>query len=377
MSVPFESGGRQRPVDVSVDDSEDLPLDGTRLKQERIERGISVNDAAHMATLSREQIEQIEGGGLRAFYGARHKRLAAKKYADVFGIDLSELLPPEPVVSEAQAVVADSIPSAVNPAPVPAPDSSRGVMAQASARLNFESRRLPLVAVIIVALVLTFSILRGLTPTPKPVTEPILEPVSESAAPVEAVPAVPDQAAPASATASVPASTTATTPAPPPAPTVTSTASATDAATATPAAPAMPAAPAAPAAPAPAVASTAKGEEGPDPCAVAAGGEIPRWAPTQVRATYTRLYLGSYTESTLCVVDATGIAKPLKLKAGGTANVSGKPPYTIHSPQLPKLQIYLQGLKVKVPAGAVSMQLLTTQSLLPPNPEKATANDGQ
>lgn len=363
MSVPFESGGRQRPVDVSVDDSDDLPIDGTRLKQERIERGISVNDAARMATLSREQIEQIEGGGLRAFYGARHKRLAAKKYADVFGIDLSELLPPEPVVSEAQAVVADSIPSAVTPAPVPAPDSSRGVMAPASARLNFESRRLPLVAVIIVALVLTFSILRGLTPTPKPVTEPIPEPVAESAAPVEAVPAVPDQAAPASATASVPTTTTATTPAP--ATTVTSTASATDTATAT------------PAASAPAVASTAKGEEGPDPCAVAAGGEIPRWAPTQVRATYTRLYLGSYTESTLCVVDAAGIAKPLKLKAGGTANVSGKPPYTIHSPQLPKLQIYLQGLKVKVPAGAVSMQLFTTQSLLPPNPEKATANDGQ
>jgi cytoskeletal protein RodZ len=363
VSVPFESGGRQRPVDVSVDDSDDLPIDGTRLKQERIERGISVNDAARMATLSREQIEQIEGGGLRAFYGARHKRLAAKKYADVFGIDLSELLPPEPVVSEAQAVVADSIPSAVTPAPVPAPDSSRGVMAPASARLNFESRRLPLVAVIIVALVLTFSILRGLTPTPKPVTEPIPEPVAESAAPVEAVPAVPDQAAPASATASVPTTTTATTPAP--ATTVTSTASATDTATAT------------PAASAPAVTSTAKGEEGPDPCAVAAGGEIPRWAPTQVRATYTRLYLGSYTESTLCVVDAAGIAKPLKLKAGGTANVSGKPPYTIHSPQLPKLQIYLQGLKVKVPAGAVSMQLFTTQSLLPPNPEKATANDGQ
>jgi cytoskeletal protein RodZ len=354
VSVPFESGGRQRPVDVSVNDSEDLPLDGTRLKQERIERGISVNDAARMATLSREQIEQIEGGGLRAFYGARHKRLAARKYADVFGIDLSELLPPEPVVSEAQGVVTDSIPSAVNPAPVPAPDSSRGAMAPAGARLNFETRRLPLVAVIIVALVLTFSILRGLTPTPKPVKEPILEPVAESAAPVEAVPTVPE---PASATASVPA--------PPPAPTVTTAASATDAATAT------------PAASAPAAASTAKGEEGPDPCAVVAAGEIPRWAPTQVRATYTRLYLGSYTESTLCVVDAAGVAKPLKLKAGGTANVSGKPPYTIHSPQLPKLQIYLQGLKVKVPAGAVSMQLITTQSLLPPNPEKAAATDGQ
>jgi cytoskeletal protein RodZ len=364
VSVPFESGGRQRPVDVSVDDSDDVPINGTRLKQERIERGISVNDAARMATLSREQIEQIEGGGLRAFYGVRHKKLAARKYADVFGIDFSELLPPEPVVSETQGVVTEPIQSIVSSAPAPVAES-RGVMAQASGRSNFESRRLPLIVVIIVALVLTFSILRGLTPTPKPVTEPIPEPVAESAAPNDAVPAVPDQAAAAAATASVPASTTATTPAPPPVTTVTSTASATDAATAT------------PAAPAPAAASTARGEEGPDPCAVAAGGEIPRWAPAQVRATYTRLYLGSYTESTLCVVDATGIAKPLKLKAGGTANVSGKPPYTIHSPQLPKLQIYLQGLKVKVPAGAVSMQLFTTQSLLPPNPEKATANDGQ
>jgi cytoskeletal protein RodZ len=365
VSVPFESGGRQRPVDVSVDDSDDIPIDGTRLKQERIERGISVNDAARMATLSREQIEQIEGGGLRAFYGARHKRLAAKKYADVFGIDLSELLPPEPVVSEVQGIATDSIPSAVNQSSVPATDSSRGVMAPASARSSFESRRLPLVAVIIVALVLTFSILRGLTPTPKPVTEPIPEPVAESAAPVEAVPAVPDQAAPASATASAPASTSATSPVPVPAPTATATLSATDTATAT------------TAAPAPAAASAAKGEEGADPCAVAGGGEIARWAPTQVRATYTRLYLGSYTESTLCVVDAAGIAKPLKLKAGGTANVSGKPPYTIHSPQLPKLQIYLQGLKVKIPAGAVSIQLFTTQSLLPSDPEKAAASDGQ
>ena len=352
MRVPFESGGRQRPVDVSVDDSEDLPLDGTRLKQERIERGISVNDAAHMATLSREQIEQIEGGGLRAFYGARHKRLAARKYADVFGIDLAELLPPVPAPSEAHGTVADPIQVVASPAPAPAAESSRGVMAPASGRSNFESRRLPLVAVILVALVLTFSILRGLTPTPKPVAEPIPEPVAESAAPIEPAPASPEQATPASATA----------PAPAPVPSETATASTSDSATV---------------AVAPAAASDAKAEEGPDPCAVTAGGEIPRWAPTQVRATYTRLYLGSYTESTLCVVDATGIAKPLKLKAGGTANVSGKPPYTIHSPQLPKLQIYLQGLKVKVPAGAVSMQLLTTQSLLPPNPEKATANDGQ
>ena len=360
MSVPFESGGRQRPVDVSVDDSDDLPIDGTRLKQERIERGISVNDAARMATLSREQIEQIEGGGLRAFYGARHKRLAARKYADVFGIDIADLLPPVSAPSEPHGMRADPILVASSPAPTPAAESSKAGMAPASARSNFESRRLPLVAVIVFALVLTFSILRGLTPTPKPVTDPIPEPVAESVVPIESAPASPDQAAPVSTTV------TAQAPAPAPAPTEAADESTTDATAAVPAA-----------VPAAAAASAAKGEDGADPCTVSAGGEIPRWAPTQVRATYTRLYLGSYTESTLCVVDATGTAKPLKLKAGGTANVSGKPPYIIHSPQLPKLQIYLQGLKVKVPAGAVSIQLFTTQSLLPPDPEKAPANDAQ
>ncbi len=355
MSVPFESGGRQRPVDVSLDDSDDVPINGTRLKQERIERGISVNDAARMATLSREQIEQIEGGGLRAFYGARHKRLAARKYADVFGIDLSELLPPVPAVSETQGGVTDPIQSTSISVAATAAEASRGVMAQASSRSNFESRRLPLVAVIVVSLILTFSILRGLTPTPRPVTEPVPEPVAESAPPpVEAAPITPDQPAPVAAAS--------TTPAPAAAATEPQTTNTTEAPTT---------------APVVAAASTAKADEGVDPCAVTAGGEIPRWAPAQVRATYTRLYLGSYTESTLCVVDATGAAKPLKLKAGGTANVSGKPPYTIHSPQLPKLQIYLQGLKVKVPAGAVSIQLFTTQSLLPPDPEKAVANDGQ
>ncbi|MBU6292528.1 MAG: hypothetical protein KGN40_11240, partial [Burkholderiales bacterium] len=209
-------------------------------------------------------------------------------------------------------------------------------------RSNFESRRLPLLAVIVVALVLSFSILRGLTPTPKPVAEPVGETTVEPVATETASPTV-ETAAPASVTAAaVPPSTGTSAP----------SSAAEDAPSAT------------------ATAASTNPDEGPDPCAVSAGGDVARWAPTQVRATYTRLYLGSYTESTLCVVDATGAAKPLKLKAGATTSLSGKPPYTIHSAQLPKLQIYLQGLKVKVPTGAVSIQLFTTQSIIPPDSEK-------
>jgi len=346
VSSPFESGGRQRPVDVSLNDTDEVVIDGTRLKQERIERGLAVSDAARMATLSREQIEQIENGGLRAFYGARHKLLATRKYADVFGIDLSELVPQAPRPSTASNTLTDTVASpimatATAPATLPV-ETGKAMMAQPANRSNFESRRLPLLAVIVVALVLSFSILRGLTPTPKPVAEPVVEPTVD--------PVATETASPTAVTAA-PASVTAA--AVPPSPATSAPSSAaedTPSATAT--------------------AASTNPDEGPDPCAVSAGGDVARWAPTQVRATYTRLYLGSYTESTLCVVDATGAAKPLKLKAGATTSLSGKPPYTIHSAQLPKLQIYLQGLKVKVPTGAVSIQLFTTQSIIPPDSEK-------
>ncbi len=346
MSSPFESGGRQRPVDVSLNDTDEVVIDGTRLKQERIERGLAVSDAARMATLSREQIEQIENGGLRAFYGARHKLLATRKYADVFGIDLSELVPQAPRPSTASNTLTDTVASpimatATAPATLPV-ETGKAMMAQPANRSNFESRRLPLLAVIVVALVLSFSILRGLTPTPKPVAEPVGETTVELVATETASPTV-ETAAPASVTAAaVPPSTGTSAP----------SSAAEDAPSAT------------------ATAASTNPDEGPDPCAVSAGGDVARWAPTQVRATYTRLYLGSYTESTLCVVDATGAAKPLTLKAGATTSLSGKPPYTIHSAQLPKLQIYLQGLKVKVPTGAVSIQLFTTQSIIPPDSEK-------
>ena len=348
MSTPFESGGRQRPVDVSLNDTDEVVIDGTRLKQERIERGLAVSDAARMATLSREQIEQIENGGLRAFYGARHKLLATRKYADVFGIDLSELVPQAPRPSTASNTLTDTVASpimatATAPATLPV-ETGKGMMAQPANRSNFESRRLPLLAVIVVALVLSFSILRGLTPTPKPVAEPFVETTVEPVATETASPTA-ETAAPASVTAA----------AVPPSPATSAPSSAAEDA---------------PSATATAAAASTNPDEGPDPCAVSAGGDVARWAPTQVRATYTRLYLGSYTESTLCVVDATGAAKPLKLKAGATTSLSGKPPYTIHSAQLPKLQIYLQGLKVKVPTGAVSIQLFTTQSIIPPDSEK-------
>jgi cytoskeletal protein RodZ len=354
VSIPFESGIRQRPVDVSVDDSDDLPIDGTRLKQERIERGLSVNDAARMATLSREQIEQIENGGLRAFYGARHKRLAARKYADIFGIELAELLPAGALAPETHGEHAEVDPGPVSTQAPSIIEHNRGVLAQ-PVRSNFESRRLPLLVVIIVALVLTFSILRGLTPNTKPATEPVPEPVVESV-PAEPSPETTEPSvAAASPAAASPAAAAPATAAP---------------ATAAPAVPT-------PEATAATTANNVKPEIDPDPCAVTAGGEIARWAPAQVRATYTKLYLGSFTESTLCVIDATGAAKPLKMKAGATTSLSGKPPYTIHSQQLPKLQIFLQGLKVKVPPGTVSIQLFTTQSLLPKESEQPAQENAQ
>lgn len=46
---------------------------------------MSIAEAARILTLSRAQVEQIEGGGSAAFYSPRHKLLAVRKYAATFG----------------------------------------------------------------------------------------------------------------------------------------------------------------------------------------------------------------------------------------------------------------------------------------------------
>jgi hypothetical protein len=68
----------------------------------------------------------------------------------------------------------------------------------------------------------------------------------------------------------------------------------------------------------------------------------------------------------VCVTDANGTSTPLKVKPGAMSSATGKPPYIVRSERLAQAQIFLQGLKVRVPSSAVAVHLFTTQSVKSP-----------
>lgn len=273
-------------------------VNGERLKQERERRGMSIADAARLATLSREQIEQIEQGGFGAFYGPRHKLLAARKYADAFGIDADELLAANPV-PERPPFNPDLLPVLDGSAPDRHQDKR---MQEAQLSVSARSRLLTAMA-LICAIAVLYSIVRGLMP--------------------ESAPPPPPSAALASIEPPV-------------------------------------------AAPAPVVrgsSTTQSSVEPQDACSRHGDdGTVERWAPPLARRADTRLFLASATAAEVCVVDATGMPKLLKLTPGVTTSVAGKPPYLLRSANLARVQIYLQGLKVRVPPSAVALRVFAAES---------------
>lgn len=365
MSTAFRHGGRQRPVDVSVDDGDEIALDGTRIKQERIRRGLSVTEAARLVTLSREQVEQIENGGLGAFYGARHKLLAVRKYADGLGLPFEQLLaapdrattpgaalPPAGEAGGGEAMVKADERAATAVAAVietdmqlaRVVDGERSPSPHPAARAP---RRWPLALVLAITLVVVFAILRGMTQEPAPAASLPLEALAEPAAAGTPV----SQAGEAAAIPKAPVALGIVATGPVPS--------------------ALPANAEAPAVAqvVPSAAASVQPAANSDACALPAGPDTPRWAPAQARNASMRVFISSAAPVEACVTDATGTSTPLNLKPGTMASASGKPPYIIRSDRLPQLQIFLQGLRVRVPASATAVHLMTTQSLrLPEQP---------
>ena len=300
-------------------DFDAITIDGNKLREAREARNLSIAELAALVTLSREQVKHIEEGGDRPFYTPAHKLLAVRKYAAAMD------LPYDDIVTGAGA---DQTVPAPEHAPVsmmtPQPEGIEPAdLRLAAVERNAEIRRLVLIGAV------TLTILLAIYAKVRGAKSDISEQDAESAY----------------ATAIEPE------PAPAPKP---------------PAAAANTAKPDAPA-------DLARATEPAGSCPVrAVSGDTPSWSPAYQYKADLRLFVISAREGSLCVRDATGKETLLAIKPMTWQVVAGKPPYEVRAAQLADHKLYLQGQLVKIPADAVALRLVPTQTL-PPAPVAAPA----
>ncbi len=332
-----------------------LVIDGNKLKQAREAKGMTVAETALLVTLSREQIVHIEDGGERPFYTPAHKLLAIRKYATAMDIPYDE------VVTGPGAEQTMPIPEDAPPAMMSHSEGEEAAdLRLAAVERNAEIRRKLLMgAIAITVLLAIYAKMRGSQDELYSAVNPpeVQEMAAEPAAP--AADASAGKELTDSATAAATASTAAlalAAPAPVSAPVTTQPAaavpvSATTTATESAQKP---------------VADKMTAEAG-DECQIKAGSEIRTWSPPYQRKSDVRLFVISPKGGSLCIADASGKSKLITLKPMNGQSFSGKPPYTVRSSQLATIEIYLQGLRVKVPAEAESLRLVPTQVTSPPS----------
>ena len=69
-----------------------VKLLGERIKSAREEAKMTLEELSTLATLSKNQLQQIEEGGDSSFYSAEIKLIAAKKVGKILKLDDSEFL---------------------------------------------------------------------------------------------------------------------------------------------------------------------------------------------------------------------------------------------------------------------------------------------
>jgi cytoskeleton protein RodZ len=305
--------------------------------------GLSTKDLSGMACLSVRQIEQIENGESSSFYGAQVKVTAAKKVAGLLKLkeedafDFRATLPnkvevkkeakkeeinnPESSVKESGSAksVKTSAPEKVNDLKKFAP--SQQAINQSTQRSTSKNPKRKLYILGGVAAALVFSII-NLRPLffPEVVKEEVVVvEQTQAAAPADA-PADPKAASPASTPESVVAAAT----------------------------------------PAPAPAVTPSTECPPaDSAAVSYRPDAPKKAGDMV-------YLQSKTAQTVCVVDASGKTQNKTLEPGVGASVYGKPPLKVLTSGTAQVDIYYQGVKVRLSNIAAKNILLEPAEFIQP-----------
>jgi len=332
-------------------DLDSILIDGARLKAAREARGSTVAEMAAAVTLSREQVQAIEDGGNRPFYTPAHKLLAVRKYTTALEIPYDEVVT-GPGADQTIPVPEDAPVSMMSPAHMPEPTDLR----LAAVERNAELRRLMTMGAIALCILLAvYAKLRG-TPDEAPNydslsdTRPseveIPSPQAEGSranAPTKAdtVGKKIEAATKPEAGGNVATETRPETPA------KSETAAKSEAAIKP-------------------DASLKVAAESSEDCPARISGEIKSWSPAYQRKSDSRLFVVSPKGGSLCVIDSSGKSTLLSLKPMVGQAFSGKPPYTVRSTELSRMDLFMQGLKVKVPSDTTTLKLVPSSQPAPP-----------
>ena len=318
---------------------------------------MSVEELAHLACLSKKQIQQIENGGRNAFYSLEIKYVAAKKVAKLIQLDEKEAfdfgpqaeLPLTPVDELAQSELISAEQESLLDLKKEAPQVDEGNLKEArnkavsqleakpilveafkpetSMRTHFGTREqksagkkwlwlLP-VGALVLALVqfqpLLEDQLDALMVKPKPVQETVL-----TAAPVDAAPASPP-AEPASTSAAV---------TPPVSPAIT---------------------------PSPAVAVAA------NPACPVPDASIENYKSPSPSKPGNMVYVKISTAQIVCVEDGDGKVQSKTMEPGIGYSFYGKPPFKLLTSGLSSAEVFFQGFRVR-PSNADSKSMLLVQA---------------
>ena len=301
-------------------DLDAITIDGSKLREAREARNLSIAELAALVTLSRDQIKAIEEGGNRPFYTPAHKLLAVRKYANALEIAYEDVVT-GPGADQTVPAPEDAPPSMHSPHETIEPADIR----IAAVERNAEIRRLALVGAI--ALTILLAIYAKVRGSKAEISEEAADPAYATVGVADKGDSTPPPKAQQSSAKNKALETT----------------------------------------------EEAKVAEQGSQCPVkTAAAEPSVWSPAYQYKSDLRLFVISAKEGSVCVIDATGKETVLQLKPMTWQVLAGKPPYDVRSTQLAEHKLYLQGQLVKVPADANAMRLIPTQTP-PPAPAAAPA----
>lgn len=295
-----------------------IVIDGQKLKEAREAKGQSIAELAASLTLSNEQVKYIEDGGDKPFYTPAHKLLAVRKYANALGIPYDEVVKGEG--ADLTLAAPDEAPPAMHVHAKGQPEVAADLRLAAVTRNSQIRLQLMIFGVILCLILVVYAKVRAsyeeAGQTQEQNAEAVGMPVYVSNAETNA-----DGNKPVVTPAAVVLKETA-----------------------------------------PVAAVPASGDAN---CPqVQTGAEIKSWSPSYIRKPETRLYVMNPQGGSLCIADASGNAKRINLKPMMGQFIPGKPPFTVSSDKLSQFEMYLQGLRVKVPDEINALRLLPTQNAL-------------